>query len=302
MSYLGRVARRAATPGGAPRLTPSRGRDSPLARLDQRLNMPSFAAIADSVHIGGVPPSAVDDAPTEAEAPSGAPPPVPAGVVAPAPSIGARPLGPGQVIRSSGTRDAAPSPGPFRAAPSTQVVSPPASRPDRGGSPAAEEAQPPEPVAPARRSEEPVRADRADAPPPVRSRATAENHEPANPLTPEVRSAFERLDAWLRSEPGARRTKGESAAVRSEVDTAKVPASRERAARATARPLTAPRPRAPEPPRLTIGRIEVEVVAPRPAPTQPPAPREPRAARTAPGAAAPAATNLGILTFGLRQR
>ena len=305
MSYLGRVAMRATGPGRSPRLTPSRGSDSPLARLDQRLNLPGFAAIADAFRVGGAPPGAADPAPIEIEGPVATSSDTSIHDIAPGPSVGARAAAPKFAPSSTGMHSpmASRSPGPVSRDEMRGVSASPSDRSGPVAASAAGGAQVSEPFAPAIPSaSDRGRVASAELSPSRAAGVPVEHSDQSSPLTPDVRKAFERLDEWLRSKPGPRQATTERAAARAEADGVKAPAPRERAPRATARPFALPRPRAPEPPRLTIGRIEVEVVAPRPAPTQAPLPRETRAPRTAPAAASPAAPNLGVLTFGLRQR
>jgi hypothetical protein len=299
VSYLGRVAMRV-SPSARSGLQPSRGSDSPLARIDQRLNLPGVAAIADALpfaHKVGAP----DGLGSEPDAPLPPPAgrsidralPVSSPFGAPSDETGSRML-----PRSS--RPAGESP--RKEARRDEPAQPRAEAPTATDPPTPRAKEKLEPTTPQLRRgavETLAAASSAPASAPQRT-SDAPASRPTPPAPPEIQNAFERLDRWLRAEP--RSSQPTIATLAASGESSMVPrAPREGAHTPSARAPAAARTRAGDAPRLSIGRIEVVVVPPTPPATHVPAEPRTRGSRAARPTSSPSAS-LGHLTFGLRQR
>jgi hypothetical protein len=331
MSYLGRVARRAAGSGGAGRLTPAGASGSPLARFDQRLNMLGAPAEVGVLPVGVRSPAGEDAGaagddiafvapPGAGEAPATRgdrsravrfempPESAPHGPAQPA-SAEPRPVAAaGEAERASRRPPSAASlpsateprldPADVAALPTPRPPRAPAA-PDRAGSGATGAPAADRPRRRATDAVTPAEAERASA---------GEPRSGSAPAGDPIADAFAKLERWLVSPPRQPRRgqgagdDGDGGGERDGRNPPRVAAAgagaplgdaRQAAARAAGELASA----RPSPPRLRIGRIDVQVVMP--PPPSPPVRRPGQGARVVPAAAADLP---GYLTFGLRQR
>jgi hypothetical protein len=319
VSYLGRVARRAAGARGPSGLTPTGASGSPLARYDQRLNLPGA---------GGLP--GVGRAWRDGDGGPGA--------------AGADDLGLDDGTTRSST--GAPPAGPFAGSEIARVA-PPSDRTSPGRAPAHRQgarqrddepnpsARRPDAAASAdaqraRRDAEPGSVPDAGSRPPRQGRAARTRQAPdagaveedgtpatrrPSPITPgdPLAAALAKVQRWMAKppregapagrdgrdgrdgRPGPDRSAGPAGDARQAEGAAGARGVRARMA-AIDRALSA----APAAPQLRIGRIDVQVVTP-PPPAPAPSPVA-RPGRARPAAAAPSdSTPASYLTFGLRQ-
>lgn len=327
MSYLGRVAARAASAPSVRGLRPSIRSGSPLAEYDQRLHLlgdaappgvgvlpaessrslgdPNASAVAEPSGIG---PGVGASMPTggvvqrRAASPAGAPS---ASALAPLTAPAGAAIPPPPAVESA----ARPAPS-YRAVPArgadarvvaesraqASEVEPPArpretSRVEPRHTPALEHRGEPVSFAPERRAVLTPATPREDSSSPSsRDSDSSQGRRPA-PVPDSLgafREALGKVEAWMRRPtPAEARAPLSSPPVVVEAASSPAPTAREEAQ--------------PSAPRLSIGRIDVEVVAPPPAT---PARREPRPRRVtgAPAASRMLGSQLAKLTFGTRQR
>jgi hypothetical protein len=331
MSYLGRVARRAAGPRGAGGLTPAGASGSPLARFDQRLNMLGAPAEVGILPAGVRAPAGEDAGAAGDDIAFVAPP---GAGEAPAPrgdrSRAARFAMPPEPAPHAAAQPASAEPRPEPAAseagrasrrPPSAASLPSGTEPRLDPADAAELPTPRlarAPAAPDRAASGATAARSADRPrrratdalaPADAARASAGGPRSGSaPAGEPIADAFAKLERWLASPPRQPRRgqgagdDGPSGGERDGRNPTRVAAAGAGAPLGEARrpgahvagELASARPSSP---RLRIGRIDVQVVMP-PSPA-PPVRRPGQGARVAPAAAADLP---GYLTFGLRQR
>ncbi|HEY7375571.1 MAG TPA: hypothetical protein VIF57_25665 [Polyangia bacterium] len=318
MSYLGRVAQRAAGMRGASGLTPAGASASPLARYDQRFNLPGAGALPgvgrarrdgdgrpgdESGEAGfdvgfdarsGPAPTGPTEPGSQSEIARAAPP----GKRSPPGAPAAVPPEAGEERRARSGR---------RGAPATADAQPArgAAEPDGSPSAVARAAWPPE-AAPARRTPGAGARERDGAPPAPPASGSA--------LRDPLAEALAKVQRWIAKPPrepvpggrdgrdgrDGRPGRDRSAGTAADARDGDGRGAGTRGVRARMAAIERATSASPAPPRLRIGRIDVQVVTPAPpAPAPAPVARPGRGASPAP--AAPEAAPASYLTFGLRQ-
>jgi hypothetical protein len=316
VSYLGRVARRAAGARGPSGLTPTGASGSPLARYDQRLNLPGASGLPGVGRArgdeGGPAGTGADDIGLDDATTSGtalAPPATPsAGSESARVAPPREQTSPGRATNRPGAREPGDEATPSRRradAAASSDAHPVRRGAEPGGVPDAGSRAPGERRT-ARTRDVPGAAVDDDGAAPARRPSRS------GPLDP-LAEALAKVSRWMATPPrepapagrdgrdGRDGRPGPDRSARTAGDAVRGDglAGGARGVRARMAAIERATTAVPAAPRLRIGRIDVQVVTPQPAPAPAPIARPGRGARPTP--AAPEATPASYLTFGLRQ-